>query len=136
VERELGGASVAIAVTPPTRGVAVECYRFDLSLVLRNVLRNAAHAAAAGPAPARVALDVDRVLEPTGDEIARVRVRDTNPSAVPAPAQLNEARGLALVRAALQRCDGSMSVEPTGDGFAKSVVIRLFCAMHANEAAA
>jgi len=47
-----------------------------------------------------------------------------------------EARGLALVRAALQRCDGSMSVEPAGDGFAKCVVVRLFCAMHASEVAA
>ena len=131
VVRELGEAPVAIMVTPPARGVAVECYRFDLSLVLRNLVRNAAHAAAAGPAPARVALDVDRALEPTGEEIARVRVRDTNPSAVPPPAQLIEARGLALVRAALQRCDGSLSVEPAGDGFAKSVVVRLFCAMHA-----
>lgn len=136
VRRELGQVPVAIDVTPPARGVAVECYRFDLSLVLRNVVRNAVVAAAAGPAPARVAIAVDARLEPTGDEIARVHVCDSNPSALPAPAQMIEARGLALVRAALQRCDGSLAVEPGGDGFAKCVVVRLFCAMHAAEVAA
>ncbi len=136
VKREIGNASVTIDLASPTGSIAVECYRFDLSLVLRNVLRNAVHAAAAGPTPARVAIAVDTVLEPTGDEIARIRVSDSNPSTVPAPAQMIEARGLALVRAALQRCDGSMSVEPTVGGFAKWVVIRLFCALHATEAAA
>ena len=136
VTRELGTSAVELAVTPPARAVAVECYRFDLAIVIRNVLRNAVVAAAKGPAPARVAVDVDVATEPTGDEILRLRVRDSNPDAVPAPAELVEARGLALVRAALQRCDGSLSVEPGGDGFAKCVVVRLFCALHAATEAA
>ena len=136
VKRELVDAPVAISVTAPARGIAVECYRFDLALVLRNVLRNAVAAAAVGPTPARVAVDVDCALEPTGEEIVRIRVRDTNPSPLPAPAQTIEARGLVLVRAALQRCDGSMSVEPSGDGFAKCVVVRLFGALQAAAEAA
>jgi signal transduction histidine kinase len=136
VRREIGAAPVEIAVRAPAGGVAVESYRFDLVLVIRNVLRNAVAAAASGPAPARVAVDVEVALEATGDEVMRIRVRDTNPSSVPAPGQLLEARGLALVRAALQHCDGSLSVEPGGDGFAKCVVVRLFCALHATAEAA
>jgi signal transduction histidine kinase len=131
VQRELGPARVRVELSAPAQPIAVESYRFDLALIIRNVLRNAVAAAANGPEPARVALDVEVALEPTGDEVVRVRVRDTNPSPLPAPAELIEARGLALIRAALQRCDGSLSVEPGGDGFAKGVVVRLFCALHA-----
>jgi hypothetical protein len=131
VRRELGSARVEIDVSAPARAIAVESYRFDLALVIRNVLRNAVAAAANGPAPARVAVDLEVALEPTGDEVVRLRVRDTNPAPLPPPAELIEARGLALIRAALQRCDGSLSVEPGSDGFAKCVVVRLFCALHA-----
>jgi hypothetical protein len=130
VKRELGSSGIELTVAPPTTAISVESYRFDLTLVVRNVLRNAVVAAAKGPRPARVAVDIDVTVEPTGDEILRLRVRDTNPDAVPAAAGLIEARGLALIRAALQRCDGSLSVEPGGDGFAKCVVVRLFCALH------
>ncbi len=136
VRRELANAPVEVTVAPPPPGISVECYRFDLTLVVRNVVRNAVAAAASGPAPARVAVDVELALEATGDEVVRIRVRDTNPSPVPAPAQTIEARGLVLVRAALQRCDGSISVEPGGDGFAKSVVVRLFGALEAAAEAA
>ena len=136
VRRELANAPVEVTVAPPPPGISAECYRFDLTLVVRNVVRNAVAAAASGPAPARVAVDVELALEATGDEVVRIRVRDTNPSPVPAPAQTIEARGLVLVRAALQRCDGSISVEPGGDGFAKSVVVRLFGALEAAAEAA
>jgi hypothetical protein len=136
VKGEMGTSAVEVIVTPPTGAIAVESYRFDLALVIRNVLRNAVVAAAKGPKPARVAIDADVSIEPTGDEVLRLRVRDSNPEAVPSPAALAEARGLALIRAALQRCDGSLSIEPAGDGFAKCIVIRLFCALHeATEAA-
>jgi signal transduction histidine kinase len=136
VQREVQDARVEVTVSPPAASIAVESYRFDLALVVRNLLRNAIAAAAQGPAPARVALAVDVTLEATGDEVVRLRLSDTNPEGVPTPAPLAEARGLALVRAALQRCDGSLSVEPGGDGFAKCVVVRLFAALHvATEAA-
>jgi signal transduction histidine kinase len=129
VKHELARLPIDVAVTAPSGAVAVECYRFDLELVLRNVVRNAMAAAATGPAPARVALSVDVTVEPTGDEIVRVFVRDTNPTPLPAPSPLGEGRGLALVYAALQRCDGSLSIEPGSDGFAKCVVVRLFGAL-------
>jgi thioesterase domain-containing protein len=105
-------------------------------LIVRNVVRNAVAAAAEGTKPRRVALDVAVALEPTGDEVVRIRVRDTNPSPLPAPAQALEARGLTLVRAALSRCDGSLSVEAGGEGFEKCVVVRLFRALSATAEAA
>ena len=129
VRREPARAAVEMEVLPPSQPVAVECYRFDLELVLRNVVRNAMAAAAGGPSPPRVSVSVALGLEPTGDEIVRVFVRDTNPSPLPPPSPLGEGRGLALVYAALQRCDGSLSIEPGGDGFAKCVVVRLFAAL-------
>jgi signal transduction histidine kinase len=137
VARELGDVGVAVAVTPPPADIAVESYRLDVTLVLRNLLRNAVAAAALGPAPARVAVDVAVTLEPTGEELVCIRVRDTHPAPLPTVAPLAEARGLALVRAALQRCDGSLTVEPAADdGFAKAVVVRLFRALAAAEEAA
>jgi signal transduction histidine kinase len=135
VAHELGDAGVAVAVTAPPRPLIVEGYRHDVLLVLRNLLRNAVAAAARGPAPARVALDVEVALEPTGEEVVRLRVRDSNPAPLPATGPLGEARGLGLVQAALLRCDGSLAVEPGGDGFAKTVVVRLFGAAVAAEAA-
>jgi signal transduction histidine kinase len=135
VRNELGGAPVDITMRPPDADIAVECYRFDLMLVLRNVLRNAVTAAAAGPSPARVGLDFDVAVEPTGEEIVRLYVRDTNPAPLPT-STVAQSRGLALVRAALQRCDGSLAIEPGVDGFAKCVVVRLFGALDAAEEAA
>jgi signal transduction histidine kinase len=129
VARELGDAGVAVAVTAPARPIAVEGYRYDVTLVLRNLVRNAVAAAARGPAPARVALDVAVAVEPTGEEVVRLRVRDSNPAPLPQAAMVGAQRGLGLVQAALQRCDGSLSVEPGGDGFAKAVVVRLFGAV-------
>jgi signal transduction histidine kinase len=136
VQRELGAHGVEVRVTPSASPIAVECYRFDLALVIRNLLRNAIVAAASGPRPARVALDFDTSLEPTGAELLRLRVRDTSPQTVPAPSDLLEARGLMLVHAALQRCDGSLTVE-VGDGdFAKCVTARFFIALYAAAEAA
>jgi signal transduction histidine kinase len=137
VRREAARVAVDVVLAAPPADLAVECYRFDLELVLRNVVRNAVAAAARGPSPSRVALTVELAVEPTGDEIVRILVRDTNPAPLPAPSPLGEGRGLALVHAALQRCDGSLSIEPAGDGFAKCVVVRLFAALRpAAEAAA
>jgi signal transduction histidine kinase len=133
VERELGGRAAIdeLRVTPPPPGIAVEIYRLDLGLALKNVLRNAIVAASAGPPPRRVAVDVAVALEPTGEEIVRLCVRDTNPAPLPLPAPLGSGRGLMLTTTALERYDGALVVEPepAGSGFAKCVVLRLFRAL-------
>jgi hypothetical protein len=127
-ELGLGAALDEAAVGAVADGVAVEMYRFDLVLVLKNVVRNAMTAAAAGPAPRRVLVDVAVALEATGEEIVRVRVRDTSPGLPASPAALST-RGLGLVGTVLDRYDGSLAVEPAGDGYAKAVVVRLFRAL-------
>ena len=63
-----------------------------------------------------------------------MRVRDTNPT--PLPATASATRGLGLVTTALARCDGSLAVEDGGPGWAKAVVVRLFRALAATAEAA
>jgi signal transduction histidine kinase len=128
-----GPVEITVGEVAPT--LRVEVYRVDLLLVLKNLLRNAARAAAGGPAPARVQLDVRLDLEPTGEEVVRVRVRDTSPDPLPAGI-LRRDRGLGIVQDALQRYDGCLEVAP-GDGeWKKSVCVRLFRALDADELAA
>ncbi len=140
VQRELGGRAVVdeLTLTPPPPQIAVEIYRLDLALALKNVLRNAIVAAAAGPSPRRVAIDVTVAVEPTGEEIVRLRVRDSNPAPLPLPSPLGSGRGLALTTTALERYDGALVVEPAApdSGYAKHVVLRLFRALDADAEAA
>lgn len=138
VQRELGGRAVVdeLQLVAPPPDIAVEIYRLDLALALKNVLRNAIVAAAAGPTPRRVAIDVTVAVEPTGEEIVRLRVRDTNPAPLPPPAALGSGRGLALTTTALERYDGALVVEAADGGYAKSVVLRLFRALDAAAEAA
>lgn len=126
-----------LSVAEVPAGVAVEVYRIDLIIILKNLVRNAAAAAGRGPAPRRVALDVEVALEPTGEELVRLRVRDTSPERltpeVIAAARLE--RGLGLVTAALARYDGALEVEPGEGGFTQAVVVRLFRALDGEAAA-
>jgi hypothetical protein len=75
-----------------------------------------------------VIVDVDVAVEATGEEIVRVRVRDSSPQ-LPASPAAPSMRGLGLVNTVLERYDGSLAVEPGGDGYAKAVVVRLFRAL-------
>jgi signal transduction histidine kinase len=112
-------------------GIAVEVYRIDLIIILKNLLRNAVAAAGRGPAPRRVALDVAVEIEPTGEELVRVRVRDTSPEPL-TPETIAEARlerGLGLVTAALERYQGALTVEPGAGGYTQAVVVKLFRAL-------
>ncbi|HZS37608.1 MAG TPA: hypothetical protein VFF06_12315 [Polyangia bacterium] len=120
---------LSVGALPPN--LAVEVYRIDLIIILKNLVRNAVAAAERGPRPRRVALDVQVALEPTGEELVRVRVRDTSPERL-TPEQIAAARlerGLGLVTAALGRYDGALEVEPGDAGFTQAVVVRLFRAL-------
>ncbi len=122
-----------VRVTAPRASVAVEVFRFDLVLVLKNVVRNAILAMGrASPSEARrLAVDVGTDVLPTGEEIVRVRVLDTSAESLSTDAIYDRRadRGLGLVTAALSRYDGSIAVEPGDDGYAKSVTVRFFRAM-------
>lgn len=120
-----------LALVPVPAGIFVEVYRADLLLVLRNLTRNAVRAAALAPPPRRVALDVQIELQATGEEMVRLRVRDSSPEPcdVVDLADRRPERGLGLVVAALNLYRGGVDVEPGSDGYAKAVTVWLFRAM-------
>jgi signal transduction histidine kinase len=120
-----------VVVGPVPRGVAVDVYGTDLRIVLKNIFRNAIAALGDSPRPRWLAVDVLLALEPTGEEVVRIRVRDTSSRRVAAPATTRTAtseveHGLGIVRTALLRYDGSLELADGGDGYAKAVVVRLF----------
>jgi signal transduction histidine kinase len=127
-----------IRIGPVPPGVEVDVFRTDLRIVLKNVVRNAIQAVAAAPAPRRLALDVQVLPEPTGEEFVVFRVRDSSPSG-PHPGNSSDMEhGLGIVSTALRRYDGSLQVVPDSDGYAKAVLVRFFHSQRhlANEDAA
>lgn len=119
-----------VVVGPVPRGVAVDVYGTDLRIVLKNIFRNAIAALGRSPRPRRLAVDVLLALEPTGEEVVRIRVRDSSGSRIQAAAATGATadveHGLGIVRTALLRYDGSLEIGAGGDGYAKAVVVRLF----------
>jgi signal transduction histidine kinase len=134
VRSEYAPSQVALddlQVRAPHEPVEVEVFRVDLVLILKNIVRNAVLAVGRAPAPRRIALDVQLDLEPTGEEVVRLRVRDTSRESLTTQAIYDRRvdRGLGLVTAALTRYDGAIEVEPGGDGYEKAVVVRFFRAL-------
>jgi signal transduction histidine kinase len=119
-----------IVVAAATDAVAVDVYRTDMRIVLKNIFRNAIAALAQTPPPRRLAVDVLVELEPTGEEVVRIRVRDSSHGHIELPDDGNGANGvehgLGIVHTALLRYDGSLEVVPADGGYAKAVVVRLF----------
>ncbi|MCB9660700.1 MAG: hypothetical protein H6726_23850 [Sandaracinaceae bacterium] len=113
--------------------VAVEVFRVDLVLVLKNIFRNAVLAVGRGPAPRSVRLGVRVELEVTGEETVHIEVSDTSdaPLTLEMIRDREFGRGLGLVSAAVDRYGGAISIEPGRDGFVKSVVVSFPCAYNA-----
>ncbi len=113
--------------------VEVEVFHVDLLVVLKNIVRNAVLAVGEDAPPRRVGLDVRVDLEPTGEEVVRLRVRDS--SATPLSEDALDGRrverGLGLVATALARYDGAIEIEPPAGGWAKGVTVRFFRALDA-----
>lgn len=134
VQSEYSAGMVAldeVRVHAPDEPVDVEVFRVDLVLVLKNLVRNAILAVGRDPAPRRLAVDVTVDIEPTGEEMVRIHVRDTSPETITEDAirERRADRGLGLVSAALARYDAAISVEPGGADFAKAVTLRFFRAL-------
>jgi len=131
VRQEIAAGKVAldgIALEAPTPGPYIEVFRGDLTLVLKNVVRNAILAVARDDAPRRVRIEVITELEATGEEQVLIRVLDTaaaRPDLDAAKAKGMD-RGLGLVSAALQRYHGALSVEDAERPYEKAVVVRFF----------
>ena len=131
VRGEHAAGSIAldgVAIEAPDPAPAVEVFRVDLVLVLKNVARNAVLAAGEGAPPRRVRIEVRTELEPTGEENVVVRVLDTGPGTLTTEAiyERRVDRGLGLVTAALRRYDGAIAVEPAEAPFTKAVAVRFF----------
>ncbi len=131
VRGEIAAGKVAldgIALEAPTPGPLIEVFRGDLTLVLKNVVRNAILAVERDAAPRRVRIEVATELEPTGEEQVLIRVLDTasaRPDLDAARAKGID-RGLGLVSAALTRYHGALSVEDAEAPYQKAVVVRFF----------
>jgi signal transduction histidine kinase len=115
-----------VVVEPVPDGVAVDVYRTDLRIVLKNIFRNAIAALGESPRPRRLAADVLVELEPTGEEVVRIRVRDSSRARLDPSAAAGVEHGLGIVHTALLRYDGSLEVLADGEVYAKAVVVRLF----------
>ncbi len=121
----------ALVVDVPDEVIEVPIFRVDLVVVLRNLVRNAMLAAGDAPAPRAVHVEVRLDLEPTGEEVVRIRIHDSDPS-TPSLATLRDRpidRGLGLVSAAIARYDGALSTEPSDRGLGKAIVVRFFRSM-------
>ncbi|MCA9533953.1 MAG: HAMP domain-containing histidine kinase [Myxococcales bacterium] len=113
--------------------IAVEVFRVDLVLVLKNILRNAVLAVGRAPAPRRVRLGVHVALEVTGEETVHIAISDTSdaPLTLAMIRDREFGRGLGLVSAAVDRYGGAISIEPGPAGYVKSVVVSFPCAYNA-----
>lgn len=125
---EMDSLSVDVSET-----VAIEVFRVDMVLVLKNILRNAILAVGRGPAPRSVRLHVSVALEMTGEETVHIAISDTSdaPLTLEMIRDREFGRGLGLVSAAVDRYGGAISIEPGPAGFVKSVVVSFPCAYNA-----
>ena len=112
---------------------AIEVFRVDLVLVLKNILRNAVLAVGRAPAPRSVRLGVRVAMEMTGEETVHIAISDTSdaPLTLEMIRDREFGRGLGLVSAAVDRYGGAISIEPGPTGFVKSVVVSFPCAYNA-----
>ena len=122
----------AVEVEVP-EAAAVEVFRIDLILVLKNIFRNAVLATGRGAEPGRVRLSLRVELELTGEETVHLSVSDSSeePLTLEMIRDREFGRGLGLVTAAVDRYGGAISIEDGPSGFKKSVVVSFPCAYDA-----
>lgn len=118
--------AVSFGVEPVPDQLFVRAFHEDLHEVLCNLLRNAGSASSEAGAD-RVSIRVELEEDPiTALEEVAIRVADLAPSSLSSESAQQAAleRGLGLTVDRLNRCGGSLRVEPE-PGFEKAVVARL-----------
>ena len=121
----------AINYAEITPAPLVSIPRVDLSIVVKNLVRNALIALGNSTEKKLLSLEVSLELEPTGEESVLLKIKD---SAKQMPEAIDHApagRGLWIVQKTLQRYDGAVSIETEAEGstYHKAIVVRLFRAM-------
>lgn len=139
VQRELGLPEVRVDMPALAGdGPQVRMLRADFNLVLRNLVRNALQHSAQATGSPRVAMELDRRVELTGEESVLLRIYDTDPTVLKRQQLYGGqiGRGLNLVTTTLRRYGGSLrSARSRREGFAKFMEVRLFQADFDEEAA-
>jgi tetratricopeptide (TPR) repeat protein len=120
----------AVTYAEVTPAPLVSIPRVDLLIVVKNLVRNALLALSHAKGRRLLSLEVALLVEPTGEESALLRIRDSAPGQ-PQLASPKAGSGLWIVQKTLLRYDGAVSVEaePKGSPFTKAVVVRLFRAL-------
>ena len=125
---ELASLDVVAPELGEAGAVALDVFRVDLVLILKNVLRNAILAVAEDEPPRHVRLDAVVDLEATGEETVRIRVHDSSTKTLDPEILFDRRvdRGLGLVAAAVHRYGGTIDVEPAEAPYQKRVVVAFF----------
>jgi signal transduction histidine kinase len=120
----------AINYAEITPAPQVSIPRIDLSIVVKNLVRNALIALGNIQEKKLLSLEVSVEIEITGEESVLLKIKDSAPK-IPDANDNDVGRGLWIVQKTLQRYDGAISVErePEGSPFTKALVVRLFRAM-------
>lgn len=131
VTHEYAASHVELAtidVVVPTDAPAVDAFRVDLALVLRNLVRNAVLAVGEEPdAERHLRIEVAVELLASGEETVTISVLDsakTSLSNDDLDAGLDH--GLGLVKIALARYDAALRVRAVAAPFTKAVELRFF----------
>jgi hypothetical protein len=128
VTRELGLPDAQVELPRDLPHVQVRMLRPDFNLVVRNLIRNALQRSTQATGQARLALELDKRLELTGEEAVLLRIYDTDPTILSRQELYGGqiGRGLNLVTTTLQRYGGSLrSARSRREGFAKFMEARL-----------
>lgn len=131
VRGEYAVSSVALEdleCEPVVEVAQIEVPRVDLVLILKNILRNAIMAVARDEGGRRVRMATRVDLEPTGEEVVRVSVRDSGSTSL--TTEMIQGRdvgsGLGLVTTAIKRYGGAIEVRAASGGYAKEVTVIFF----------
>ncbi len=118
-----------------TSSVFIEVPRADLMVILKNILRNAIFAVRSNRENRRVQMALHTELQPTGDEVVRLYVRDSGlePLTTEAIAGSDLNTGLGLVMAAVQRYNGTVEVQSAPAPYNKAVIVRFFRSLEEEE---
>ncbi len=117
-----------LAVVPVEAEIHIEVPREDLVLILKNLLRNAIMVVARDEGMRRVMFSVSLGLEPTGQEVVNIGLKDSGEAVLDVRdlSGSGKGTGLKLVSTAVRRYGGVMDVVGLKEPYRKEVIVRFF----------